>query len=155
VGQEQDLAGAAGRVDAELAADQVGGGLGHGPQGGRLAAGDGDEALGPVGGVWSKHLKVRDSSRPSPPPAAISGRAADQAARSAADATAGTSGAAGARVQQPVVATGGAGGELSPLDQQHPQPSQGQVVGERATGAATTDDQHPRRVHGREHRLPP
>ena len=42
--------------------------------------------------AWSKHLKVRDSSRPPPvAEAPISGRAADQAARSAALATAGTS----------------------------------------------------------------
>jgi hypothetical protein len=42
--------------------------------------------------AWSKHLKVSDSSRPPhwPPEAPISGRAADQAARSAAEATAGT-----------------------------------------------------------------
>ena len=50
MGCQDDLAGAAGGVDAELGADEVGGGLSHGPQGGGLAAGDGDEPLHPVSG---------------------------------------------------------------------------------------------------------
>ena len=46
----------------------------------------------PSRSAWSKHLKVRDSSRPVWLPASpINGRTADQAARSSACATAGTS----------------------------------------------------------------
>jgi hypothetical protein len=67
-----DLAGAAGGVDAELSADQVGGGLGHGPQGGGLAAGDGDEAFHPVrGGV----VEALEGARQLATAAAAAGRA--------------------------------------------------------------------------------
>ena len=65
------------------------------PAGGGLAAGDGDEPLHPVGDGVVEALEGRDNSRPPPPPAPpvapMSGRAADQAARSAAEVTAGTS----------------------------------------------------------------
>ena len=73
MGQEHDLAGAAGRVDAELAADQVGGGLGHGPQGGRLATGDGDEALDPVGDSVVEALEGARQLPPSPTSGAADG----------------------------------------------------------------------------------
>ncbi len=75
----------AGRVDPELAADDVGGGLGHRPERGRLAAGNRDEPLDAVLSMWSKHLNVRLSSRPVDAPRdPMSGRAADQVARDSA-----------------------------------------------------------------------
>src|SRR4029453_11675718 len=56
-------------------------------------------------------------------------------------------GVAGARVQQPVVASGGARGQLAPLQQGHGQSAQRQVVGKGPSGAAATDHEHVRRVH--------
>ena len=52
------------------------------------------------------------------------------------------------RVQQSVVATGGARGELAALDQRDPDAAQRQVVGERAAGAAAADDQDVWRIAG-------
>ena len=48
MGKQDRVAGAAGLVDAELAAHDIGAQLGHPAQRGRLAAGDRDEALDAV-----------------------------------------------------------------------------------------------------------
>src|SRR4029453_17570467 len=56
-------------------------------------------------------------------------------------------GVAAARVQQPVVASGGARGQLAPLQQGHRQAAQRQVVGKGASGAAPADHDHAWRVH--------
>jgi hypothetical protein len=53
----------------------------------------------------------------------------------------------GARVQQPVVASGGARGQLAPLQQGHGQPAQHQVMRKGPSGAAPTDHDYLRRVH--------
>ncbi len=94
VGEQDRLAGPAGGLDPELAADDVRAELGHAAEGRGLAPGDRDEPLDAVLCAWSIVLNVRDSSRPlSASCEPINGRAADHAARNSAVATAGMSSA--------------------------------------------------------------